>query len=163
MKETVERAAGGIPVKVLNEYARKSEKATGGHMHVELRKYGSIGTTGRAFENFGTQTPAVLHGVEGVFTPNQLKMIVTDSQTKLTKTFSDNVKTLIDSNTRNQFEPLIKSVNTNLTASADYSKQLMQAVNNQLESTKQMKDLLTDMVAAINKSNSHLNAISKTV
>lgn len=163
MTKTVKAAAGDIPVDIKNEYAKKSEKATGGHMHVELRKFGSIGATGRAFENFGTQTPAMLHNIEGVFTPPQLRMIVTDSQTKLTKTFNENVKNLIDNNTRNQLDPLVTSVKNSLEVNVDQAKKLLQAVTSQIEVTKQMQESLKEVISAINKSNNHLNVISRTV
>jgi hypothetical protein len=132
-------------------------------MHVELRKYGSIGTTGRAFEDFGSATPAVLHGVEGVFTPAQLKMIVSDSQSKLTNSFTKNIRTLIEDNTKTQFEPIASAINKSLTSTLEFSKQLNDNLKSQRDETVAMKNLLSDMVSAINKSNGHLDMIRRTV
>lgn len=43
------------------------------------RALGSLGSTGKLFEDFGSSTPAVLHGTEAVVTPDQMKQIVSAS------------------------------------------------------------------------------------
>lgn len=48
---------------------------------------GSLGTTGKLFENFGSGTPAVLHGTESVVTPSQMSDLVTNAM----KTGHDNI------------------------------------------------------------------------
>jgi hypothetical protein len=40
------------------------------------RKTGTLGVTGSYFENFGSGTPAVLHGTEAVVTPSQMNDII---------------------------------------------------------------------------------------
>lgn len=43
------------------------------------RKTGSYGTTGKLFEDFGTETTVNLHGMESVVTPDQMNTIVSNS------------------------------------------------------------------------------------
>lgn len=40
------------------------------------RNFGSLGSTGKVFENFGSGTPAILHGTEAVVTPDQMNDII---------------------------------------------------------------------------------------
>ena len=55
--------------------AQDAEDAARGAQPVS-KATGSWGTTGRLIENFGTGTPAILHGSEGVITSDQLNQIM---------------------------------------------------------------------------------------
>ena len=59
---------------------------------------GTIGMTGKAFENFGSGTTIQAHNLEGIFTPDQLKSIVNESQQRLSTEVVDKVSALITDN-----------------------------------------------------------------
>lgn len=65
---------------------------------VPSRAAGSLGVTGNLFENWGSGTPAMLHGTEAVVTPAQMDAIVNNSVAAGLETLNIQVAELIRSN-----------------------------------------------------------------
>lgn len=62
------------------------------------RATGSLGMTGNLFENWGSGTPAILHGQEAVVTPTQMDAIVNNSMASGLETLNMQVAELIRTN-----------------------------------------------------------------
>ena len=58
------------------------------------RAYGSLGTTGKLFENFGSKTNVELHGTESVVTPSQLDAIMQGSAMAGTNALAESLSEL---------------------------------------------------------------------
>lgn len=97
MASVLDNAAGSTKVNFINEYANPSGAATAGHLHVQMaRNVGSIGATGKVFENFGSGTNIQAHDLESIMTPDQLKSIVNETQERLSNEVVDKVSSLIN-------------------------------------------------------------------
>jgi len=57
------------------------------------REDGSMGATGQPFENFGDGTPAMLHGREGVFKPEQIAGLMSANTAETLRTVAQNLNT----------------------------------------------------------------------
>jgi hypothetical protein len=57
------------------------------------KTFGSYGTTGQLFENFGNGTDVTLHGTEGVFTPQQIQAIMDGTASNKLKDTLDELNT----------------------------------------------------------------------
>jgi hypothetical protein len=57
------------------------------------REDGSMGATGQPFENFGAGTPAMLHGTEGVFKPEQMAGLMSANTAETLRTVAQNLNT----------------------------------------------------------------------
>ena len=87
------------------------------------RMFGSLGTVGRLFENFGTETPMNLHGIESVVTPEQMADIVHHSAMGAIRA----VQTSIDNNSfGNNTNVLAGMLNTIRNIPAEISAQPQQ-------------------------------------
>jgi hypothetical protein len=58
------------------------------------KTFGSYGTTGQLFENFGNGTDVTLHGTEGVFTPQQIQAIMDGTASNKLKDTLDELNTI---------------------------------------------------------------------
>lgn len=58
------------------------------------KTFGSYGTTGKLFENFGNGTDVTLHGTEGVFTPQQIQAIMDGTASNKLKDTLDELNTI---------------------------------------------------------------------
>jgi hypothetical protein len=57
------------------------------------RDDGSLGATGQPFEDFGKGTPAMLHGTEGVFKPEQIAGLMSANTAETLRTVAQNLNT----------------------------------------------------------------------
>lgn len=124
-------------VNIINEYDPKnqSDSTTGGHIHAEVsRAKGTLGATGKLFENFGTGTRITAHNLESIMTPNQLRDIITVSQKKLTNEVIDEIR-------RNDKESITESQNKIVNDIAMVGKQI--TLNN--ETQNRMVNLLSQI------------------
>lgn len=122
---------------VLNEYnpKEKSPRSSGDHIHAQIsRAKGTLGATGKLFENFGTGTQITAHNLESIMTPNQLRDIITVSQKKLTNEVIDEIR-------RNDKESITDSQNKIVNDIAMVGKQI--TLNN--ETQNRMVNLLSQI------------------
>lgn len=64
------------------------------------RQLGSLGATGKLFEDFGSGTPVILHGKESVTTPDQMNMVVNSAINKSNTALVDTLHTIKIQNTQ---------------------------------------------------------------
>jgi hypothetical protein len=75
-------------IKIINRFFPGSQESVGSvNPTATGRATGSLGVTGKLFENFGSGTPTTLHGTEAVVTPSQM----TDMMASAMKTGQDNI------------------------------------------------------------------------
>ena len=87
------------------------------------RSSGSLGSTGKLFENFGTGTKVTAHNLESIMTPAQLREIVTASQERLS---SEVVSKIVGSNTevQNRMVNLLNQIREILGDSHRYHREI---------------------------------------
>jgi len=68
----------------------------------------TLGATGKPFENYGNGAPATLHGTEGVFKPEQISSLITNSRAE---TMAMAVELL--NNNNNQMISVLREINEN--------------------------------------------------
>ena len=164
IQQKLRGASGGIPVKILNEYAHPSKGETGGHMHLELeRETGSIGKTSKLFENFGAGTPLTAHGLESIVTPDQMKFLFTDVQTRTAKNFTTILTDLLKTKTSKSEESVPKSTEVPVVipqkpVEDKSSMKIVEAFNN---GVNELSSILDEIKEAIELSNRNLGKVVK--
>lgn len=142
-------------VNIINEYdpTKQSGSTTGGHIHAEVsRAKGTLGATGKLFENFGTGTQITTHNLESIMTPTQLRDIITVSQKKLTNEVIDEIR-------RNDKESITDSQNKILNDVAMVGKQI--TLNN--EAQNRMVNLLTQIREILGDSHRYHREIASNI
>ena len=83
------------------------------------RSTGTLGTTGRLFEDFGRETLTALHGIESVTTPEQMAAIVENSAMGALRAAQ---RSYSESNARNSTSSLTGMLNTVRASVSDFSQ-----------------------------------------
>lgn len=91
---------GGAATPIFDEAAvfKAAQEAIAKRATATPRALGSLGMTGNLFENFGTGTPAMLHGKEAVVTPTQMESLINNNLSTTLQTLNIQVAELIRTN-----------------------------------------------------------------
>lgn len=83
------------------------------------RAFGTLGSTGRLFENYGNGTQTTLHGTEGVFTPSQISSLMSGASAESSRQLVEQLN-----NTNAQMLSLMRELVDNSRKNVDATKSL---------------------------------------
>lgn len=133
-------------VQKLNDAARNLFAYSEKLLKTPGRQTGSLGTTGKLFENFGEGTLVKLHGVESVMTPKNVQDLLENAQTGMLKGLSIGTKAPeVDDKLTDTVTSTLNSLTTQITT----TNQMQIGKLDELISTMRDKTIWEDMLRAM--------------
>jgi hypothetical protein len=113
------------------------------------RNKGSLGETGKIFENFGAGTLVELHGIESVMKPSDVQALLENAQMGTLKALPAPAETATASEDANKMSEAVTSTLTNLATQMTNTSQMQIGKMDELISAMRDKTILEDMLAAM--------------
>jgi hypothetical protein len=113
------------------------------------RAFGSLGATGKLFENFGSGTLVELHGIESVMKPSDVQALLENAQMGVLKGLPTPAEPVAASGDANKITETVTSTLTTLTTQLTNANQMQMSKLDELISAMRDKAILEDMLRAM--------------